>query len=42
MIRLLKITASFQTSGQLGGTIWRRADKLESVSALDKLADASR
>lgn len=42
VIKLLNITAAFQTSGQLGGTLRRRAEKLQTVSALDLLADASR
>jgi hypothetical protein len=42
MIRLLNLCAAFQTSGQLSGTIWRRAALLESVDTLDRLADASR
>jgi len=42
MIRLLKAAAMCCNQGQVGGTLWRRAESLESVSALDKLADASR
>jgi len=42
VIKLLKISAAFQTSGQLGGTLCRRAERLGSISAIDCLADASR
>jgi len=42
MIRLLKSAAMCCNQGQVGGTLWRRAESLESVSALDRLADASR
>jgi len=42
MIRLLKLSASFYTSGQLEVALWRRAENLESVDTLDRLADASR
>lgn len=41
-IQLLRLAAAFAIGGQLAHTLRRRADKLESVSALDQLADASR
>jgi len=42
MIDILNLTAAYFPGGQLGGTLRTRAKRLQSVSALDQLADASR
>ena len=42
MIALLNLTAAYFAGGQLGSTLRTRAQRLESVSTLDKLADAGR
>ena len=41
-IQLLRLASAFAIGGQLGHTLRKRADTLESVSTLDQLADASR
>jgi len=41
MVKLLKAASIFCHQGQAGGTIWRRAESLESISELDLLADAA-
>jgi hypothetical protein len=40
MAKLLKTVAMFCHQGQAGGTLWRRGEALDKVSALDLLADA--
>jgi len=42
MIALLKLCAAFHVGGQIGRTFMSRVEKLEEISLLDHLVDASR